>query len=198
VSSYGQSKLAAEDALRSFAPDLDASIIRPPIVYGPRDKEFLPALFRMVRMGVIAKSGMGTKHYSLIHVDDLVGMIIGVAEGGARVDEAGPAGVYFCADGVDYTWEALAAGAMAAMGRRGTVVPVPEFVGWIAAGASSAAARMTGRPAILSLDKMMEIREAAWTCSADKARRELKWAPRVTFAEGMRESVRWFRERGIA
>jgi nucleoside-diphosphate-sugar epimerase len=197
VSSYGQSKLAAEEAVRSFAPDLDASIIRPPIVYGPRDKEFLPALFRMARMGVIAKSGLGTKHYSLIHVDDLVAMIIDVALRGARLDEAGPAGVYFSADGVDYTWEALAAGAMTALGRRGAVVPVPEFVSWIAAGASSAAARVTGRPGILSLDKMMEIREAAWTCSADKARRELEWTPRVSFTEGMRDAVRWFRERGL-
>ncbi len=197
VSLYGQSKLAAEEGLRSFAPALEASIIRPPIVYGPRDKEFLPSLFRLARTGVIAKSGMGEKHYSLIHVHDLVTMIIGVAERGARVDESGSSGIYFCSDGVDYTWEALGRGAMAALGRRGTVVPVPEVITWIAAGASSAAARLTGRPAILSLDKMMEIREPAWTCSSEKARRELGWKPAVPFVEGMRDSVRWFRERGL-
>jgi nucleoside-diphosphate-sugar epimerase len=197
VSIYGQSKLAAEDALRAFAPTLDASIIRPPIVYGPRDKEFLPSLFRLARTGVIAKSGMGDKHYSLIHVDDLVAMIIDVAERGARIDEAGSSGVYFCADGVDYTWDALARGAMTALGRRGAVVPIPEVITWLAASASSAAAHLTGRPAILSLDKMMEIREKAWTCSSDKARRELGWAPRVSFVDGMRDSVRWFRERGL-
>ena len=197
VSIYGQSKLAAEDALRGFAPTLDASIIRPPIVYGPRDKEFLPSLFRLARTGVIAKSGMGDKHYSLIHVDDLVAMIIDVAERGARIDEAGSSGVYFCADGVDYTWDALARGAMTALGRRGAVVPIPEVITWLAASASSAAAHLTGRPAILSLDKMMEIREKAWTCSSDKARRELGWAPRVSFVDGMRDSVRWFRERGL-
>ena len=197
VSMYGQSKLAAEDALRSFAPVLHASIIRPPIVYGPRDKEFLPSLFRLARTGVIAKSGLGEKHYSLIHVDDLVAMVIDVAERGARVDEAGSSGIYFCDDGVDYTWEALARGAMGALGKRGTVVAVPEMVTWIAAGASSAVARLTGRPAILSLDKMMEIREPAWTCSSEKARRELGWTPRVSFVDGMRDAVRWFRERGL-
>ena len=197
VSVYGQSKLAAEDALRSFAKELDASIVRPPIVYGPRDKEFLPSLFRLARTGLIAKSGMGEKHYSLIHVDDLVAMIIGVAERGARVDEAGSSGVYFCADGVDHTWEALARSALAALGRRGTVVTVPEVITWIAAGASSAAARLTGRPAILSLDKMMEIREPAWTCSSEKAQRELGWMPRVSLADGMRDSVRWFREHSL-
>jgi len=197
VSIYGQSKLAAEEALRSFAPGLDASIIRPPIVYGPRDKEFLPSLFQLARTGLIAKSGLGQKHYSLIHVDDLVAMILAVAQRGARVDEAGTSGIYFCADGVDYTWEALGRGAMAALGKRGTVVAVPEMVTWIAAGASSAVARLTGRPAILSLDKMMEIREPAWTCSSEKARRELGWTPRVSFVDGMRDSVRWFRERGL-
>ena len=197
VSTYGQSKLAAEEALRAFAPSLNASIIRPPIVYGPRDKEFLPSLFSLARTGVIAKSGLGQKHYSLIHVDDLVAMIVDVAERGARIDEAGPSGVYFCSDGVDRTWEELGRGAMAALGRRGTVIPVPEVITWIAAGASSAAARLTGRAAILSLDKMMEIREPAWTCSSDKARRELGWASRISFVEGMRDAVKWFRERGL-
>jgi nucleoside-diphosphate-sugar epimerase len=124
-------------------------------------------------------------------------MIIDVAERGARIDEAGSSGVYFCADGVDYTWDALARGAMTALGRRGAVVPIPEVITWLAASASSAAAHLTGRPAILSLDKMMEIREKAWTCSSDKARRELGWAPRVSFVDGMRDSVRWFRERGL-
>lgn len=198
VSVYGQSKLAAEDALREFASDIDASIVRPPIVYGPRDKEFLPSLLRLARTGVIAKSGLGDKRYSIIHVDDLVSLIIGAAEKGARVDETGSSGVYFCSDGVEYTWEALGRGALAALGRRGAVVAIPEFVTWLAAGAASMTAQMTGKAAILSLDKMMEIREPAWTCSPEKARRELGWKARVSFVEGMRDSVRWFRDQGLA
>jgi dihydroflavonol-4-reductase len=197
VSLYGQSKLAAEDALRAFAGSLHGSIVRPPIVYGPRDKEFLPSLFGLAKVGLVAKSGLADKRYSLIHVDDLVDLIVLAAEKGAPLDEAGTSGVYFGSDGVEYTWEALAQGALGAMGRRGTVVPVPEFVTWLAAGASSAAARLTGRPAILSLDKMMEIREPAWTCSPEKARRELGWRARVSFVDGMRESIRWYRERGL-
>ncbi|MEI7703837.1 MAG: NAD-dependent epimerase/dehydratase family protein [Deltaproteobacteria bacterium] len=197
VSSYGQSKLAAEEALRSHVHELEAAVIRPPIVYGPRDKEFLPSLFRLAKMGIVAKSGLADKRYSLIHVDDLVDLILGVAERGSRLTDAGSAGIYFGSDGVEYTWEALAHGAMAALGRRGAVVPVPEFMTWLAAGASSAVARVTGRPAILSLDKMMEIREAAWTCSPDKAQRELGWKARVDFTTGMKESARWFRDRGL-
>jgi nucleoside-diphosphate-sugar epimerase len=197
VSAYGQSKLAAEQALRSFAPVMDAAIIRPPIVYGPRDKEFLPSLFKLARTGIVLKSGTGDKRYSIIHVRDLVELIIAVAEKGARLDEAGASGVYFGDDGVEYTWDGLARGALGALGRRGAVLPVPEFLGWIAAGAATATAHLTGRAAILSLDKMMEIREPAWTCSSEKARRELGWNPRVSFVDGMREAARWYRERGL-
>ena len=197
VSVYGQSKLAAEEELRGKALEIEGSIVRPPIVYGPGDKEFLPALFKLAKAGLIAKSGFGQKRYSLIHVEDLVDLIVAVAQRGARVEQAGAAGVYFASDGVEYTWEALAQGALSALDRRGVVVPVPEALGWLAAGVSSAAARVTGRPAILSLDKMMEIREAAWTCSPEKARRELGWQPRVMLPEGLRDSVRWYRERGL-
>ena len=197
VSAYGQSKLAAEEAVRSFASDLDASIVRPPIVYGPRDKEFLPSLFQFARTGVVLKSGRGDKRYSIVHVNDLVELVLAAAERGGRVDDAGASGIYFCDDGVEYTWEGLARGALGALGKRGAVVAVPEFVSWIAAGAATAASRLSGRAAILSLDKMMEIREPAWTCTSEKARRELGWTPRVSFIDGMRDAVRWYRERGL-
>ena len=198
VSLYGQSKLAAEEVLRGMAADLHSSVVRPPIVYGPRDKEFLPSLFQLAKAGLVLKSGFGDKRYSIIHVEDLVGLIVAVAARGTRLErENAAAGVYFADDGVQHTWEGLARGALGALGKRGTVVPVPELVTWLAAGAATATSRLTGRAAILSLDKMMEIREAAWTCSSQKARQELGWKPRVSLVEGMRAAVKWYRDRGL-
>ncbi len=198
VSLYGQSKLAAEDVLTSMADEVESSIIRPPIVYGPRDKEFLPSLLQMAKAGLVLKSGLGKKRYSIIHVDDLVDLVVAVASSGERVSGAPlGSGVYFVDDGVEHTWEALAGAALSALGRRGAVLPVPEAIGWLAAGAATAYSRMTGRAAILSLDKMMEIREAAWTCSSEKARQALGWKPRVALEAGMRDAVSWYRDRGL-
>jgi len=197
VSLYGESKLAAEEAAREVAADVDVTVVRPGLVYGPRDKEMLPALFRMARSGVVVKAGFGDKRYSAIHVEDLCELIVLAALRGRRLAPSGTEGVYFADDGVEYTWEDLARSALQALGRRGVVVPVPEAVSWLVAGASTAAARLTGRAAIFSLDKMLEIREAYWTSSSERARRELGWAPRLGLAEGMRRSVEWFRERGL-
>ncbi len=198
VSLYGQSKLAAEEILGSMADEVDSSIVRPPIVYGPRDKEFLPSLFQLAKAGLVLKSGLGQKHYSIIHVDDLVDLVVAVATSGERVSSASVgSGVYFADDGVEHAWEALARAALSALGRRGTVLPVPEAVGWLAAGAATAYSRVTGQAAILSLDKMMEIREPAWTCTSAKARHVLGWRPRVTLDAGMRDAVSWYRDRGL-
>ncbi len=49
VTAYGRSKLRAEELVRSWAGDgRSAAIIRPPVIYGPRDRELLP-FFRLTR-----------------------------------------------------------------------------------------------------------------------------------------------------
>ena len=52
VTHYGRSKLAAERAARAEAHSLPITIIRPPMIYGPRDREILP-FFKSVQLGVL-------------------------------------------------------------------------------------------------------------------------------------------------
>ena len=60
------------------------------------------------------------------------------------------------------------------------------------------AAALTRTPNILSFDKLREMRHATWTCSSERARRELGYAPRFGLEDGMADSVAWFRARGMA
>lgn len=197
VSLYGESKLAAEREVQGLAGRVEAVILRPVIVYGPGDKELLPLLFRMARLGVVLKAGLGDKRYSLVHVEDLCDAILAAAERGRAVGREGHEGTYFVSDGGEHSWEDVGRAALDAVGARGRVVPVPDVVSWLVAAGTALASRVSGVPAMLSLDKMNEIRQAAWTCSIDRARRELGFSPRYALAEGMRQSARWFRERGL-
>ncbi len=192
-----ESKLAAEREVRDLAGRVEAVILRPPIVYGPGDKEFLPALFRMARLGVVLKAGLGDKRYSVVHVEDLCDAILSAAELGKSVGSEGSEGTYFVSDGGEHTWEDVGRAALDAVRARGRVIPVPEAVSWLVAAGSAVASGLTGLPAMLSFDKMHEIRQAAWTCAIDRARRELRYAPRLPLAEGMRQSAEWFRARGL-
>jgi len=197
VSLYGESKLAAEREVQGVAGRVEAVILRPPIVYGPGDKELLPALFRMARLGVVLKAGLGDKRYSVVHVEDLCDAILAAAERGKAVGREGHEGIYFIADGVEHAWEDIGRAVLDALGARGRVLAVPEAVSWLVAAGSAVASGLTGLPAMLSFDKMNEIRQSAWTCAIDRACRELGFSPRYPLAEGMRQSADWFRARGL-
>jgi nucleoside-diphosphate-sugar epimerase len=110
VSLYGRSKLGGEEALREFAHRVPCIVLRPPIVYGPGDQEFLPSILPMARLGLVLKSGFGPKHYSVIHVDDLCTALLAAAERGPtlRADDA-ISGVYTVSDGTEYAWEDVCA-----------------------------------------------------------------------------------------
>src|SRR5207253_1944865 len=68
VTAYGRSKLAAEQAVTGAR--LAWSILRPPMVYGPRDREVLK-VFRLARLGVGPVMGDGTQELTAVHAADL-------------------------------------------------------------------------------------------------------------------------------
>lgn len=198
VSRYGESKLAGEAAVRAVAGRMPASIARPPVVYGPGDKELMPQLLRMARLGLVFRSGFGEKRFSLVHVEDLCRGLLAVLDRGTRVAAEGEAGVYFLDDGKDRSWDEIALAACAAAGRRARVVPLPEAVSALVAAGAMLAAALTRTPNILSFDKLREMRHATWTCTSERARRELGYAPRFGLEDGMADAVAWFRARGMA
>src|SRR3972149_3066452 len=70
VSDYGRSKLMAEEFVRSWAgEERPATIIRPSVIYGPRDRATL-SLFQMVRRRLAPLLGDGTNAISCIYAED--------------------------------------------------------------------------------------------------------------------------------
>ncbi len=196
VSHYGRSKLEGEAAVRALSDRLEATVVRPPITYGPRDRETLPPLFRMARLGLALKCGLGERVYSLVHVEDLADGILAAAERGRRLRPGGDQGLYYLSDGGIHGWAEVCRAAAEAVGRRVRVLALPGAASLAVALGCALAAAVTRRPAFLAFDKMREVRCRAWTCAIDRARRELGYAPRITLAEGMQLAAAWFRARG--
>lgn len=198
VSHYGKSKLGAEQAVREFAHRIPSVIVRPPLVYGPGDKEFIPSLLPMARFGLYLKSGFGTKEYSAIHVDDLCEALIAAAEKGRTLSLDDPgAGVYHVSDGHAHTWQDVCTTLSKAMGKLPlAVLPVPDVVSYAAGVAGQLQALVRGTVPMVSLDKAKEMRCEAWTCAIDRAREELGFSPAFTLEQGLKHTVEWYRREG--
>lgn len=199
LSIYGRSKLGGELAVRAYADRVPSVIVRPPIVYGPADRDFLPALLPMAKRGLVLKSGFGPKHYSLVHVDDLCEAILLAAEKGQTISSRDPgAGVYHVSDGREYTWEEVCDALMRALGRpRARVVSVPDALSWVAGFGSELGARVRGTVPMLNLDKARELRAEAWTCAIDRARNEIAFTPAYSLDHGFQNTIAWYRQEGL-
>lgn len=196
VSHYGRSKLGGEEAARRFADRTSVTIVRPPIVYGPRDRDFFE-VFKMTARGFALSPGiLVSKRYSMIHVEDAGrAMALALDRGQAvRAGSHGGEGVYYVTDGGVYTWEDLLRRVARSMGRNTVVLPIPDVLSWGVGLYGEVAARVTGKAQIVSVDKMREAVVDGWACSTERARRELGYEPRYPLDEGLADAARWYRE----
>src|SRR3990170_1330877 len=122
VNAYGRSKLKAEQFVRSWAGDpnrVGATIIRPPVVYGPRDRQLL-TFFQLARWRLAPLLGDGANSVSCVYVEDAArAAAIAAAAGDA------PSATYTVDDGSVYTWRDLLAAVEQAVGRKALRIPSP-------------------------------------------------------------------------
>ncbi len=90
LSNYGKSKLAGELAALQFANRVPLTIVRPGIVFGPRDTELVRLLPLITRLGIHPVPGWNDPLISFIHVTDLVDLLIRAAERGQRCAALNP------------------------------------------------------------------------------------------------------------
>ncbi len=186
---YGRSKLAAESLAREHLAELLA-IVRPPIVFGPRERDVL-GYFRIARRGLLPVLRGDARHYSLVVVTDLVDGLVRAAE----APEAAGQTYYMSAPEV-VTWRDLGRRIADALGVHARVVPLPSWAAVAAGFAADRAAHLRGRPDIFSSQKVIEMRQPAWVCSPEKAARELGWRAATPLDAALAETARWYRVHG--
>ena len=191
VTIYGKSKLEAERAVLAAKDRIPVTVIRPPFVYGPRDRETL-AFYTSIKNGVLPVLGDGTNTLSVVYGADCAAALCRAAT------TVGPSGrTYFVEDGGVYVWREALAEIEKALGKRAFVrFGLPLGVVKVAAAATQAWGKVTNTAQMLTLDKVNELKARHWVCSGEGARKELGWAPKTDWAHGVVEAVRWYRKAG--
>jgi nucleoside-diphosphate-sugar epimerase len=191
ISAYGRSKAGGEQAVLAAAgEEMSVAIVRPPAVYGPRDRGFLP-LYRIARLGVFPLFGDGNNQVSFIHVYDAAEAITQ-----ATLAQGLSGAVYTICDGKPHTWREAVAAFAAAVGRKPLLIPTPPFLYHLAGHAGGLASAIVRKPLPLSPEKVEEMRQRYWVCDNAQIYRDLGWQPQLALDQGMRQTVAWYRENG--
>lgn len=184
LSIYGASKAKAEKLL--MASSLDWTVVRPPAIYGPHDREMLD-LFRAARWGIVPVPRDGRA--SMIHVEDLARLLVALVPASAATIGR----IFEPDDGKPGGWDhyEMARAIGWAMGRR------PKVVGLSAtalARAAKADAFFRGTKAKMTMDRAAYFSHPDWVVSPQFAVPSAIWQPRIETREGLRQTAQWYRE----
>ena len=190
LSLYGRSKREGEEAVWKRRDRIPVTVIRPPVVYGPRDFG-LYDLYVTVSKGLRPEIG-GPKRISIVHVRDLVEGIVQAAESPAGANE-----VFYLANPESAEISDVMGLVARALGNRTLRVGIPDRVLRFLGAVVEDAASLVGKRSMFGRDKALEMTQKAWCCSPAKAQRLLGWRARMDLDRGMREALEWYRRQRL-
>ncbi len=190
ITAYGKSKYEAERLCLSYSDRFPITILRPPAVYGPRDRDIFE-IFRGVKLGILPIFGHEEKTLSLIHGEDLARAIVD-----ATLSERTAGEVYFVTDPEVYRYVDLIQTLSIIMNHRARTVHLPKELLFLVAGIVEAVSYFLRSPTVLSTDKARDLLQPHWVCDGSKLRQHIGFTVTVPIEERLRATFEWYKKHG--
>jgi nucleoside-diphosphate-sugar epimerase len=188
ASAYGRSKLEAETHLRSLGGRMEAVVLRPAAVYGPRDTDLLP-LFKMARGGWLPVPS-GASFLQPVYATDAARAALAAAR------EPVGFGPFPVAENRRYTWKDVVAGLEKALGRTVRVVRLPAAAFTLAGRAAEWAARPFSAVPVFDERRAQDLAVHTWTCDVSETEEALGWRAEIPLSEGLERTALWYGRAG--
>lgn len=187
---YETTKLEGEEiALGARGESLEVVVVRPGLVYGPRDLHLL-ALFRSIATGTFHLIAGGRARWQPVHVEDAAR---GIAAALENPDCDG--GVFHIAGSEMVAVADLADRIAKLLGRKGRLPDLPYPVAFAAGALLEAACRPFGADPPLSRSRVRTLTQSR-LYGIDRAQRELGFFPSLDLDRGLAGTVAWYRRHG--
>lgn len=163
VSAYGRSKLVAEDYANAKKSQWQVTIVRPPMVIGPRDPAMLD-VFKMVKSGIILSPGAhpSTKTYSYVCAFDLVEFFLHTLVNDLT-------GTYYCAYPTPLTLGEIIDESKKELKKKAMTIVLPPGLLTVAARSAQFLGERGIIKARLTGDKLSEMLPPAWVCDSKRS-----------------------------
>lgn len=187
---YNYTKIEAEKLATRYARDkkFPIVIIRPPYIYGPRDRQFFPRLCGALRDGVFAYIGDGNNPFELVYAPNVVEALILAATKDEAVGQ-----LYMITDGKPITRREMVELTCDVMGYEKPTKCVPYFLARTLCPVFETIGKLRGGdPPRLNRFKL-KFMYPSMTFNIGKAQKELGYGPPHESRESLRKSLEWFK-----
>lgn len=189
VSSYGRSKLAAEQAIMQKCRQ-PWTIVRPCSVYGCGDKDFL-SLFKMVKAGFAVQIGKQDKLLNMIHSSELASFLELCVLSPLAENQ-----IFYATDGNTYTQSQVVLSIAKALNKKPLRIVIPLWLTKQAFYTGHLYGVVFRRSVLINREKMKEILAPGWLSSVDKATELLNWKPQANLDKHIKETAECYRKSG--
>ena len=187
---YGRSKLEAEQYLDSVGSRKPYIILRPTGVYGPKEKDYF-IMAKSIKQHSDFAVGYQRQDITFVYVTDVVQAIFLALEKGENGRK------YFLSDGEVYQSTTFSDLIHEELGRPWWIrITAPVWVLRIVTFFGEYVGRMTGKVTALNNDKYNILKQRNWRCDIEPARKELGYDPKVQLAEGVKTTIKWYKDNG--
>lgn len=187
---YARSKRESEQLVMEAhaAGRIWATAVRPDVIYGTRDRQFVPRIATILNRGVAPLIGGGTSTLAIVHAANVAD---GAFLAAMHADAGGRA--FNLANDFDVTVREFFELGARGLGKRVRFVPVPFAIAnpVFIAGRTILNALTGGKLSVVANASLAMITESN-PFTSDRAKRELGWAPRVRPEDGIPEAFRWW------
>ncbi len=191
VTAYGRSKRGGEIACRQVSANrIPVTIVRPCIVYGPREPEGL-SLF-MTNRRRINPAILPNICFSLIHAEDLADL----TERAGRLDIAKNR-IYNAADPESYWMKRVVSVINSVLDTRILLIPVNQRLLSILTTINQALLKAGIGVEVLTRERLEDAMHRYWTMDITRTMDDLGWRPKRSLEERIRETADWYRESGL-
>lgn len=185
---YGQSKLKAEQFLDSIGNDFNYIILRPTGVYGPREKDYY-VMAKSIKQHVDFSVGFKRQDITFVYVKDVVQAVF------LALDHGMSGRKYFLSDGEVYQSSTFSDYIHEELGRPWWIrIKAPVWVLRLVTLCGEYVGRLTGKMIVLNNDKFNILRQRNWRCNIEPACDELGYHPYYKLREGVKETIKWYKE----
>lgn len=197
---YAKTKRDAEDEVRRIERTraLDAVILRPATVYGPRSTQVISEIGNAICNGTMLVINGGRAVAGLCYVENLIDAAVLAFSHAAALGHA-----FNVSDGSDITWKRLTSDLADGLDCSRVRWSMPYWMAIAIAFSLESGYRLLRTATRLSTPPLLS-RQAVHVMGTDqafsnrKAREVLGWAPRVDYATGLEDTISWLRaERGM-
>ena len=190
---YARSKRESEELVMAAhrTGRIWATAVRPDVIYGRYDRQFVPRLARMLRWGIVPLLAGGGSTLAIVHA-------AAVADGAIRAATSDAAGgrAYNLANDFDVTVREFFTYGARGLGVTPHFVPVPLGL----ARGGLRALKVTARLATLGRARIggstaVDFLSRDNPFTSERARAELGWSPAVVPADGVADAFAWWKAR---